>query len=92
MTTPATEPGGRRPTRTRAADSLDLREPQEDGDDSFDLGRILSSPWVRVGLAVGLGFLAGSRKDSALVKVGMRLAFTAAARSLLHDALDRARA
>jgi len=91
MTTPATEPGGKRPPRTRAADSLDLRD-QEDGEDSFDLGRILASPWVRMGLAVGLGFLAGSRRDSALVKAGMRLAFTVGARSLLHDALDRARA
>lgn len=58
--------------------------------DVFDPERLLGNPWVRVGAAVAVGFMAGYRGDSQVVRTGVRLMLTTAARALMHDALHRA--
>ena len=68
----------------------DIERRVQDTRRALDPDGMLENQWVRIGIAVGVGFIAGYAGTSAPVKTGARLLLTAGARYLIKDAFDRA--
>ncbi|HVK73639.1 MAG TPA: hypothetical protein VM734_09970 [Kofleriaceae bacterium] len=58
--------------------------------EALDPTRLFENPWVRVGLAVVVGFAAGYARESQVMRIGVRMLLTAGVRHLLRDAFGRA--
>jgi hypothetical protein len=52
---------------------------------------LLEDPWVRVGLAIALGFAAGRVRDAGVIRALVRTLVIAGVQSLARDAFSRPR-